>query len=67
MPGYNSVFLEQWLLLDRKNIQTTSGNKDPSQIAKDTHVLMCTTMFREVCFVTLRHRSRALIGGFTSE
>ena len=50
-PRYNGVFLEQYMLLNRKTDitgyygrQTTS---DPCEIAKDSHVFICSTMYHE--------------------
>jgi hypothetical protein len=49
MPGYNSVFLEQVLLLGRKTVQISGQLSDVMNIARETYVIICTTMYREVC------------------
>ena len=50
-PRYNSVFLEQHMLLNRKTKITGYYGKqlisDPYEIAKDGHIFICSTMYHE--------------------
>ena len=52
-PSYNGVFLEQYMLLNRKtDITGYDTNKkrsenDPYKIAKDSHIYICSTMYHE--------------------
>ena len=50
-PRYNGVFLEQYMLLNRKtDITGYYGRQitsDPCEIAKDSHVFICSTMYHE--------------------
>lgn len=47
LPGYNAIFLEQCFLLDRKNIQTNGCQQSSVEKARNSHVIICTTMYRE--------------------
>jgi hypothetical protein len=49
MPMYNSLFLDQWMLLDRRTILMEEDQymKSKNQ-KKETKVYICTTMYREV-------------------
>lgn len=51
-PGYNSLFLEQWMLLNRKNVQTFHFQEEQVQQALKSRVFICTTMYREVLLPT---------------
>ena len=50
-PRYNSIFLEQHMLLNRKmDITGYYGNQtttDPFEIAKNSHIFICSTMYHE--------------------
>ena len=50
-PRYNGVFLEQYMLLNRKTDITGYYGKqitcDPCEIAKDSHIFICSTMYHE--------------------
>ncbi|XP_032230762.2 uncharacterized protein LOC5506512 [Nematostella vectensis] len=47
MPLYNGVFLEQNLLLNRKNVITDEFHVNQREIAKNACVYICTTMYHE--------------------
>ncbi|XP_066270056.1 uncharacterized protein [Branchiostoma lanceolatum] len=48
LPGYNSVFPAQWLLLSRKNRNTKGEDFTTRRKTKqNTHVYICTTMYHE--------------------
>ncbi|CAH1233182.1 Hypp629 [Branchiostoma lanceolatum] len=48
LPGYNSVFPAQWLLLSRKNRNTKGRDFTTRRKTKqNTHVYICTTMYHE--------------------
>ncbi|ELU12554.1 hypothetical protein CAPTEDRAFT_201600, partial [Capitella teleta] len=46
-PGYNSLFLEQWLLLNRKTVQSIQHLETQIQETLRSRVFICTTMYRE--------------------
>ncbi|XP_053389930.1 chitin synthase chs-2-like [Mercenaria mercenaria] len=46
IPSYNSIFLDQWIMLNRKNEQD-ANHMDPKEMSKRTWIYICTTMFRE--------------------
>ena len=50
-PRYNGVFLEQFMLLNRKTDMTGYYGKqatfDPCEIAMDSHIFICSTMYHE--------------------
>ncbi|XP_053401610.1 chitin synthase chs-1-like isoform X2 [Mercenaria mercenaria] len=48
IPAYNSVFLDQWLLLNGQNKEDDSkDHMDPKTTAKRSKIYICTTMYRE--------------------
>ncbi|KAI8480730.1 hypothetical protein Bbelb_415230 [Branchiostoma belcheri] len=48
LPGYNSVFPAQWMLLSRKNRNTKGEDFTTRRKTKqNTHVYICTTMYHE--------------------
>ncbi|CAH1271274.1 CASKIN2 [Branchiostoma lanceolatum] len=48
VPGYNGVFLNQHLLLNKKTkLNSPQEFQKKHQTSKNTHVFICTTMFRE--------------------
>ncbi|XP_035669163.1 uncharacterized protein LOC118411191 [Branchiostoma floridae] len=48
LPGYNSVFPAQWMLLSRKNRNTKGEDFTTRKKTKqNTHVYICTTMYHE--------------------
>ncbi|XP_078604966.1 uncharacterized protein LOC144878360 isoform X2 [Branchiostoma floridae x Branchiostoma japonicum] len=48
VPGYNAVFLDQHLLLNKKTkFNSPQEFQKKHQTSKNTHVFICTTMFRE--------------------
>ncbi|XP_078667292.1 uncharacterized protein LOC144909112 [Branchiostoma floridae x Branchiostoma belcheri] len=48
LPGYNSVFPAQWMLLSRKNRNTKGEDFTIRRKTKqNTHVYICTTMYHE--------------------
>lgn len=47
VPMYNSVLLEQWLMLMRRNEHSDEYHEDPIKKAKRSKVFICTTMYRE--------------------
>ena len=51
---YNSLFLDQWMLLDRRTILMEEDQymKSKNQ-KKETKVYICTTMYREVRLIYL--------------
>ncbi|XP_019628653.1 PREDICTED: LOW QUALITY PROTEIN: uncharacterized protein LOC109473222 [Branchiostoma belcheri] len=50
LPGYNSVFPAQWMLLSRKNRNTKREDFTTRRKTKqNTHVYICTTMYHEQC------------------
>ena len=50
-PRYNGVFLEQFMLLNRKTDITGYYDKptpsDPYKVARDSHIFICSTMYHE--------------------
>ncbi|XP_052786371.1 uncharacterized protein LOC128221808 [Mya arenaria] len=46
-PMYNSALLEQWLMLVRKNEYHDEGHQNPTEKAKRSKIIICTTMYRE--------------------
>ena len=50
-PRYNGVFLEQFMLLNRKTDMTGYYGKqatfDPCKVARDSHIFICSTMYHE--------------------
>ena len=52
-PSYNGVFLEQYMLLNRKTNITgyyarqIGSENDPCEIARDSHIYICSTMYHE--------------------
>lgn len=51
LPGYNGVFLEQWLFMGRKteaNHENNDGETDSSKKWTNAKIYICTTMYREV-------------------
>ena len=50
-PRYNGIFLEQYMLLNRKTDITGYYGKritcDPCEIARDSHIFICSTMYHE--------------------
>eukprot|EP00058_Branchiostoma_floridae_P023239 XP_002608729.1 hypothetical protein BRAFLDRAFT_73950 [Branchiostoma floridae] len=48
VPGYNAVFLNQHLLLNKKTeFNSPEDHRDKDTTVKNTHVYICTTMYRE--------------------
>ena len=50
---YNSVLLEQWLMLVRKNEVIDADYEDPAEKIKKSKIVICTTMYREVLLNTI--------------
>ncbi|KAI8518018.1 hypothetical protein Bbelb_040350, partial [Branchiostoma belcheri] len=48
LPGYNSIFLEQWLILSRKTRYNNKKQfKERTKIVKNACVYICSTMYHE--------------------
>ncbi|XP_078574100.1 uncharacterized protein LOC144860632 isoform X1 [Branchiostoma floridae x Branchiostoma japonicum] len=48
LPGYNTIFPDQWLMLSRRNEDTSPELFERStRSLKNTRVYICTTMYRE--------------------
>ncbi|CAH1243310.1 Hypp7070 [Branchiostoma lanceolatum] len=48
LPGYNTIFPDQWLMLSRRNKDTSPELFERStRSMKNTRVYICTTMYRE--------------------